>query len=124
MSRRGDFRHSLAPPECVNSKQEVDLVDVDGGDPSRVTLQGEEAARVLQTVNLQPEGEESAFGCVGGGGGGAARRWAGRAALTRTVWSWLPVTTLPAAARSTVMGFWWAHCTERVSWQLMTSSLL
>lgn len=74
MSRRGDFRHSLAPPECVNSKQEVDLVDVDGGDPSRVTLQGEEAARVLQTVNLQPEGEESAFGRVGGGGGGAARR--------------------------------------------------
>lgn len=46
------------------------------------------------------------------------------AALTRTVWSWLPVTTRPAAARSTVMGFWWAHCTERVSWQLMTSSLL
>lgn len=44
--------------------------------------------------------------------------------LTRTVWSWLPVTTLPAAARSTVMGFWCAHCTERVSWQLITSSLL
>lgn len=45
-------------------------------------------------------------------------------ALTLTVWSWLPVTTLPAAALSTVMGFWWAHCTERVSWQLITSSLL
>lgn len=35
--------------------------------------------------------------------------------FTLTVWSWLPVTTLPAAALSTVMGFWWAHCTERVS---------
>lgn len=44
--------------------------------------------------------------------------------LTRTVWSWLPVTTRPAAARSTVIGFWWAHCTEWVSRQQMTSSLL
>lgn len=48
----------------------------------------------------------------------------GGGVLTRTVWSWLPVTTRPAAALSTVMGFWWAHCTERVSWQLIRSSLL
>lgn len=50
-----------------NGKQEVDLVNIEGGDPSRVTLQGEEAARVLQTVNLQQGGakeeeEESAVG--------------------------------------------------------------
>lgn len=36
----------------LHRKQIPDLVDVDGCDPSGVTLQGEEAAGVLQTVNL------------------------------------------------------------------------
>lgn len=90
-------------------KQEADLVDVDGCDSSRVTLQGEEAARILQTVNLKQQTEEEMVFPV------LLLRKNLEDVLTRTVWSWLPVTTLPAATRSTVMGFWCAHCTERVS---------
>lgn len=88
-------------------KQEADLVDVDGCDSSRVTLQGEETAGILQTVNLKQTRAAVTFPVL-------LLRDA-EEVPTRTVWSWLPVTTLPAAARSTVMGFWCAHCTERVS---------
>lgn len=44
--------------------------------------------------------------------------------LTLSVWSWLPVTSRPAAAFSAVMGFWWAQDTVWVSWHTMTSLLL
>lgn len=88
-------------------KQEADLVDVDGCDSSRVTLQGEETAGILQTVNLKQTRAAVTFPVL------LLRD--PEEVPTRTVWSWLPVTTLPAAARSTVMGFWCAHCTERVS---------
>lgn len=44
--------------------------------------------------------------------------------LTLKVWSWLPVTSRPAAAFSAVMGFWWAQETVWVSWHTMTSLLL
>lgn len=47
-----------------------------------------------------------------------------RASRTRSVWSWLPVTSRPAAAFSAVMGFWWAQDTVCVSWQDTTSPLL
>lgn len=36
-------------------------------------------------------------------------------ALTRSVWSWLPVTSRPAAAFRAVMGFWCAQDTVWVS---------
>lgn len=38
-----------------------------------------------------------------------------RASLTLRVWSWLPVTSRPAAAFSAVIGFWWAQDTVWVS---------
>lgn len=44
--------------------------------------------------------------------------------LTLRVWSWLPVTSRPAAAFSAVIGFWWAQDTVWVSWHMMMSLLL
>lgn len=41
--------------------------------------------------------------------------------LTLRVWSWLPVTRRPAAARSAVMGFWCAQGTVWVRRQATTS---
>lgn len=134
--------HGLVPWHPTRGPRRLPhLVNVHSCDGPRVALQGEEATRVLQTEHL---GQGWASVLVWGGF--PAPFWPGNPfcassprsptrarppqppqtepTLTLSVWSWLPVTSRPAAAFRAVMGFWCAQGTVWVRRQATVSLLL